>query len=187
MSLHEVERMVFSCRLPPDRQRSILGQRGGEHLYLPPVSACMREDSTMRRSIIGLILTLAFGILVPPLADAAPRAGKVPRLGVLSLYHPSSAVTRQGSPFGQELRERGWVEGRTLEVAHRYAEGHAERLPALATELVQLPVDVLVAEGTQAAQAAKAASDTIPIVFMGVGEPIRAGLVTSLAHPGGNV
>src|SRR6266516_3254335 len=143
----------------------------------------MLEDSTMRRSVIGLILLLALSLLVPPLADAAPRAGKVPRLGVLSLYHPSSAGTRQGSPFWQELRERGWVEGRNLEVAHRYAEGHAERLPALATELVQLPVDVLVAEGTQAAQAAKAASDTIPIVFMSVGEPIRAGLVTSLAHP----
>jgi putative ABC transport system substrate-binding protein len=147
----------------------------------------MQEDSTMRRRVIGLILTLALGILVPPLADAAPRAGKVPRLGVLSVYHPSFAVTGRDSPFWQELRERGWVEGRNLEVVRRYAEGHAERLPALAAELVQLPVDVLVAEGTQAAQAAKAASDTIPIVFMGVGEPIRAGLVTSLARPGGNV
>jgi putative tryptophan/tyrosine transport system substrate-binding protein len=145
------------------------------------------EDFTMRRSVIGLILLLALGNLVPPLADAAPRAGKVPRLGVLSFYHPSSLLTRQGSPFWQELRERGWVEGRNLEVTRRYAEGHAERLPTLATALVQLPVDVLVAEGTQAAQAAKAASDTIPIVFMGVGDPVRAGLVTSLAHPGGNV
>src|SRR5215475_2181109 len=99
----------------------------------------MLEDSTMRHSVIVLILTLALGLLVPPLADAAPRAGKVPRLGVLSFYYPSSAVTRQDSPFWQELRERGWVEGRNLEVARRYAEGHAERLPALATELVQLP------------------------------------------------
>jgi putative ABC transport system substrate-binding protein len=147
----------------------------------------MLEDSTMRHSVIGLILILALGLLVPPLADAAPRAGKVPRLGVLSFYHPSHTATRQDSPFWQELREHGWVEGRTLEVARRYAEGHAERLPALATELVQLPVDVLVAVGTQAAQAAKAASNTIPIVFMVVGDPIRAGLVTSLARPGGNV
>ncbi len=139
----------------------------------------------MRHSVIGLILTL--GILVPPLADAAQRPGQVPRLGVLSLNHPSSAVTRQGSPFWQELRERGWVEGRNLEVARRYAEGHAERLPALATELVQLPVDVLVVEGTLAAQAAKAASATIPIVFLSVDDPIGAGLVTSLGRPGGNV
>ena len=79
------------------------------------------------------------------------------------------------------------MEGRTLEVVRRYAEGHAERLPVLATELVQLPVDVLVVEGTLAAQAAQAASDTIPIVFMSVDDPIRAGLVTSLARPGGNV
>jgi putative ABC transport system substrate-binding protein len=141
----------------------------------------------MRRSIIGLILILALGILVPPLTDAAQRAGKVPRLGVLSFNNPSFAVTRQGSPFWQELRERGWVEGRNLEVVRRYAEGHAERLPVLATELVQRPVDVLVVEGTLAAQAAQAASDTIPIVFMSVDDPIRAGLVTSLARPGGNV
>jgi ABC-type uncharacterized transport system substrate-binding protein len=147
----------------------------------------MLEDSAMRRSIIGLIIILALGILVPPLADVAQRAGKVPRLGVLSVYHPSFAATRQGSPFWQELREHGWVEERNLEVTRRYAEGHAERLPALATELVQLPVDVLVVEGTQAAQAAQAASNTIPIVFMSVGDPIQAGLVTSLAHPGGNV
>jgi putative ABC transport system substrate-binding protein len=138
----------------------------------------------MRRSIIGLILLLALGILVPPLTDAAQRAGKVPRLGVLSFNNPSFAVTRQGSPFWQELRERGWVEGRNLEVVRRYAEGHAERLPVLVTELVQRPVDVLVVEGTLAAQAA---SDTIPIVFMSVDGPIRAGLVTSLARPGGNV
>src|SRR5215471_16809038 len=147
----------------------------------------MLEGSTMRRRIIGFVIVLALGILVPPFADAAPRAGKVPRLGVLSFNNPSSAVTRQGSPFWQELRERGWVEGRNVEVVRRYAEGHAERLPALATELVQLPVDVLVVEGTQAAQAAKAASDTIPIVFLSVDDPIRAGLVTSLARPGGNV
>src|SRR5262245_22110212 len=108
----------------------------------------------MRRSIIGLLLLLALGILIPPLANAAQRAGKVPRLGVLSFYNPSSAVTGQDSPFWQELRERGWVEERNLEVARRYAEGHAERLPALATELVQLPVDILVVVGTQAAQAA---------------------------------
>ena len=141
----------------------------------------------MRRSSIRLLLLLVLGILVPPLTDAAPRAGKVPRLGVLSFYHPSSLLTRQGSPFWQELRERGWVEGRTLEVVRRYAEGHAERLPVLATELVQLPVDLLVVEGTLAAQAAQAASDTIPIVFVNVDDPIRAGLVTSLARPGGNV
>jgi putative ABC transport system substrate-binding protein len=147
----------------------------------------MLEDSTMRLSSVGLLVIVALALLVPPLAAKTQRAGKVPRLGVLSFYHPSSAGTRQGSPFWQELRERGWVEGRNLEVTRRYAEGRAERLPALATELVQLPVDVLVAEGTQAAQAAKAASDTIPIVFMRVGDPIQAGLVTSLARPGGNV
>jgi putative ABC transport system substrate-binding protein len=85
------------------------------------------------------------------------------------------------------MRELGWVEGQNLTVERRYAEGHDERLPVLAAELVQLRVDLILALGFHETQAAKAASDTIPIVFIGLGDPVYFGLVTSLAHPGGNV
>jgi putative ABC transport system substrate-binding protein len=85
------------------------------------------------------------------------------------------------------MHELGWVEGQNITVERRYAEGHNERLPVLAAELVQLRVDLILATGPLEARAAKAASDTIPIVFTGVGDPVRSGLVTSLAHPGGNV
>jgi len=85
------------------------------------------------------------------------------------------------------MHELGWVEGQNLTVERRYAEGRDERLPVLAAELVQLPVDVILAWGPREARAAKAASVTIPVVFMSAGDPVRAGLVASLAHPGGNI
>ena len=77
------------------------------------------------------------------------------------------------------------MEGQNLAVERRFAEGRVNRLPTLAVELVQLPVDLIVALGPQETRAAKAASDTIPIVFVGVGEPVSAGLVASLAHRAG--
>jgi putative ABC transport system substrate-binding protein len=85
------------------------------------------------------------------------------------------------------MHEFGWVEGQTITVERRYAEGDYKRLRGLATELVKLPVDVILASGPQEARAAQAATDTIPIVFMSAGDPVRAGLVASLAHPGGNM
>jgi putative ABC transport system substrate-binding protein len=85
------------------------------------------------------------------------------------------------------MQELGWVEGQHLTVERRYAEGHDERLPVLAAELVQLKVDLILAIGPRETQAAKTATDTIPIVFTSAGDPVRQGLVTSLAHPGGKV
>jgi putative ABC transport system substrate-binding protein len=85
------------------------------------------------------------------------------------------------------MHELGWVEGQNITVERRFAEGHSERLGGLATELVQLLVDVILAIGPREARAAKAASDTIPIVFMNAGDPVRFGLVASFAHPGGNL
>jgi putative ABC transport system substrate-binding protein len=111
----------------------------------------------------------------------------MPRIGVLSFYDPPSAAEREGSPFWQGMHELGWGEGQNISIERRYAEGRADRLPALAAELVQLPVDVIVATGPQETRAAKAASDTIPIVFTGVGDPVRVGFVASLARPGGNM
>src|SRR5215467_3194169 len=141
-----------------------------------------REDSTMQHSAIGLILTLALSLLAAPLAADAQPSVKVARIGYLSLV---KAILLDEA-FRQGLQDLGYVEGKTIAIASRSAEGNPERLPALAAELVQLPVDVLVAQG-QAAQAAKDTTTTIPIVMVTGGDPVAIGLVASLAHPGGNI
>jgi putative tryptophan/tyrosine transport system substrate-binding protein len=143
----------------------------------------------MRLSTFGLLVTFGIGLLWTPLVATAQQPRKVYRIGFLvggSPPPPSAAQLRQ-SPFWQAMHELGWVEGQNITVERRYAEGHNERLRILATELVQLPVDVILAQGPREARAAKAASDTIPIVFIAAGDPVRAGLVASLAHPGGNM
>jgi len=88
--------------------------------------------------------------------------------------------------FRQGLRELGWVEGQNLVIDYRSAEGKLDRLPDLAAELVRLKVDIIVAVPTPAAAAAKNAIETIPIVMIGVGDPVGTGLIASLARPGGN-
>src|SRR5262245_17668953 len=139
----------------------------------------------MRLSALGLILVLAIlAVLLPPLAQP-PR--RVPTIGWLYRGFPPSEVQLRQSPLWQAVHELGWVEGQNITVERRYAEGHNERLRVVATELVQRPVDIILAVGPQEARAAKAASDTIPIVFMDWGDPVRAGAVASLAHPGGNM
>jgi ABC-type uncharacterized transport system substrate-binding protein len=147
----------------------------------------MLEDTTTMRRLIGLLVILTLGMPVGPRAAEVQPAHKMPRIGVLSYYDPPSAAERQRSPFWQAMHELGWVEGQNITVERRFAEGRADRLPALAAELVQLPVDLIVAIGPQEVRAAKALSDTIPIVFVSAGEPVGAGLVASFAHPGGNV
>jgi putative ABC transport system substrate-binding protein len=114
------------------------------------------------------------------------RSGNVARLGVLW------ASSRQSAPdlweaFRQGLRERGWVEGQNLLIEERSAEGHPERLAKFAAELVRLKVDVIVAPNPWSAQAAKNATTTVPIVMIVVDDPVGAGLVASLARPGGNI
>jgi hypothetical protein len=88
--------------------------------------------------------------------------------------------------FRNGLRELGYVEGRNIVIEYRSAQGRPDRFVAAATELAHLPVDVIVTWGTTPTQAAKQATATIPIVMTGIGDPVRAGLVASLAHPGGN-
>ena len=127
--------------------------------------------------------TLALALLAAPLST---EAGKVYRLGILATLSPTWHVESWRS-FREGLRELGYVEGRNLVVEFRSAEGRAERMPALATELVTLNVDVIFAFTTAAALAARNATTTIPIVFSAVSDPVGAGLVTSLARPGGNI
>ena len=87
----------------------------------------------------------------------------------------------------QELSKLGWIEGKNITIEYRFAEQKNERLPELAADLVRLKVDLIVTAGTPAALAAKSATTTIPIVMASVGDPVGAGLVASLARPGGNV
>jgi ABC-type uncharacterized transport system substrate-binding protein len=131
-----------------------------------------------------VIVALTLSLLVAPLAAEAQPPAKVARIGCLSVtLGPGSA---QVEAFRQGLRELGYIEGHNIAIEFR-AAGGIDRLPALAAELVQLPVDVLVAQGTQAAQAAKHTTTTVPIVAVGSGDFVATGLVASLAHPGGNL
>jgi len=137
-----------------------------------------------RRSFVG---TLGLSLLAASLAAEAQQAAKVARIGYLATGL-EAGDPRNREAFRQGMRELGYVEGRSLVIEYRFAEGKPERLPALAAELVALKVDVLVtAGGTAAALAAKRATRTLPIVFDAVGDPVTSGLVTSLARPGGNV
>jgi putative ABC transport system substrate-binding protein len=124
-------------------------------------------------------------------AQAQQPAGKIPRIGFLSReLHPSDSRagdTRRLEFFREGLRELGYVEGKNLIIEYRYAEGRPERLPALAEELVRLKVDIIVTDTAAPARAARKATSTIPIVMVSAGNPIQAGLVASLARPGGNV
>ena len=118
----------------------------------------------------------------------AQQQKKVPRIGYLSTGDAASESAR-GEGIRQALRERGYIEGQNIAIEYRYAEGKRDRLPELAAELVRLKVDVIVvAGGDGGTQAAKDATKTIPIVLTGAGsDPVEAGFIDSLAHPGGNV
>jgi putative ABC transport system substrate-binding protein len=116
----------------------------------------------------------------------AQQPGKILRIGFLDGSTASgSAVLWEA--FWQEMRKLGWVEGKNITVEYRFAEGKNDRLPELAADLVRLKVDLIVVSATPSALAAKSATTTIPIVMTNVGDPVAAGLIASLARPGGNV
>ncbi len=142
----------------------------------------------MRLRTIGLISTLVLGLLAGPLPAEAQQAGKVYRIGYLSPVDPATESTR-AEAIRQALRELGYIEGQNIATEYRYAEGKANRYPELAAELVRLKVDIIVVAGKgRLILAAKNATKTIPIVMMGaVFDPVKAGMVKSLARPGGNV
>ena len=135
----------------------------------------------MRR--IGLVVVLALGLVLAPLAVEAQPAEKVWRIGVLAIVR----ILPLEEAFLQSLRERGYVEGRNLVVERRFSEGRDERFADFAAEFVRLKVDLIVAASNEAAQAAKTATTTIPIVMTAVVSPERLGLVASLARPAGNL
>src|SRR5215831_16149383 len=136
----------------------------------------------MRR--IGLAAVLLVSLLAA-LVVAAQQAAKVPRVGVLRPGNPPPGDFGQREAFEGGLRDLGWTPGTSILIDYRYAEGKRERLPVLAAALVRLPVDVIVATA-QAVPAAQQATRTIPIVMSAVPDPVGAGLIASLARPGGN-
>jgi putative ABC transport system substrate-binding protein len=133
-----------------------------------------------------LAVVLVLGLLVAPLVAEARPAGKLSRVGFLSagFEGPNRIYV---NAFRQRLRELGYVEGRSIAFEYRWGEGKYERLPKLAAELVHLKVDVLLAANAPAVQAAQEATKEIPIVITVLGDPVAAGLVASLARPGGNI
>jgi ABC-type uncharacterized transport system substrate-binding protein len=137
--------------------------------------------------LIGLVVVLAVGLLLAPLAVEAQQ-GTVPRIGVLSPSAPSDPrMQRRLEAFQQGLRELGYVEGQNIAIESRWAEGKYDRLPALAAELVRLKVNVILTMAPPPTQAAKDATRTIPIVMGAVADAITAGFVSNLARPDGNI
>jgi putative ABC transport system substrate-binding protein len=139
----------------------------------------------VRLTTLRLTVLLTLVLLTAPPVTAMPQAA-IRRIGYLS---PSwfALHTRTRDAFVHALRARGWVEGQNLAIEYRYAEGSYARLPALAAELVELPVDVIFAPSAPATQAAQQATTTIPIVMDTLGDPVQTGFVAGLAQPGGNI
>jgi len=121
-----------------------------------------------------------------PLAARAQQAGKLPTIGFLGATAPTALMQWTGA-FVQRLRELGWIEGRTVAIEYRWAEGRAERFTDIAAEFVRLKVDVIFTYSTPAVLAAKQATSVIPIVFATASDPVGTGLVASLARPGANI
>ena len=130
-------------------------------------------------AVTGALLTL-------PLAIEAQQAGKVPRIGYL-VQNSAESSKRTLAAFREGLRERGWVEGQNIVIEVRYADGEIDRVPALVTELIRLKVDIIVTTSSGTTWAAKNATQSIPIVMAASANALGEGLVTSLAHPGGNI
>ena len=134
-----------------------------------------------RRAFIG---TVAGGLLAAPLAAEAQRPDRIRRIGILLFTQEDLAVI---APCFQELKALGYVDGKTVALDYRDAEGQYERLPVLAAELVRLGPDVIFSFGGEQAPIVKRATASIPIVVVVSNDPVASGLVASLARPGGNV
>jgi ABC-type uncharacterized transport system substrate-binding protein len=127
-------------------------------------------------------------LLATSLTLQAQQSARVPRIGVLMTGALGSPETKASlDSVRQGLRDHGYVEGQNIQIEYRSADGNIERFPGLATELASLKVDLIVAGATPAGRAARAATATIPIIVMAMGDPVGDGLVASLARPGGNL
>ena len=139
----------------------------------------------MNKARLSSILMAVALVVVGAIAEAQ-QPSKIPRIGFLATVS-FSTISDRVEAFRQGLRELGYVEGKTIVIEYRSAEGRVDRLPDLATELVRLKVEVIVTSGPTVTRAAKEATVTIPIVMSQDGDPVGNGFVTSLARPGGNI
>jgi putative tryptophan/tyrosine transport system substrate-binding protein len=144
----------------------------------------MKHETTVKRKIF--YFALCVSLLVLELSADAQQPKKVPRLGFLSSLSPSS-ISARTEAFHQGLVELGYVDGKSIIIEWRYAEGNADRLKELAAELVRLKVDVIVTAGPAVNRPAKEATATIPIVLAFDNDPVGNGFAASLARPGGNI
>ena len=142
------------------------------------------KKKPMKKQIMLFAVCVTLFALCFPVGAQEPT--RVPGIGYLS-GSPPSAIAEHNEAFRQGLRELGYIEGKNIVIEWRSAEGKADCLPALATELVRLKVDVIVTSAAGLTRAAKAATNTIPIVFAQDSDPVADGFVVSLARPGGNI
>jgi putative tryptophan/tyrosine transport system substrate-binding protein len=171
------------CRL---RATTTFIRSASEGWYLATSHARdQQEETIMGRSMVRCIVAFTLSLFVVSLAAEVQPAGKVSRIGLL-IPGSSSSFSSRIEVFRQGLRDLGWVEGQHIALEYRYAE-NLDRIPDLAAELVRLPVVLILTWGTPTALAARHATTTIPIVFVGVANPVGRGLVPSLAQPGGNI
>jgi putative ABC transport system substrate-binding protein len=143
----------------------------------------MRHVGVIRLTAV-LLALVVFSLAIA--TEAQPAGGAIPRLCFLT-FDPGTLESSRFKPFFEALRELGYVDGQTITIDYFSAEGQGDRFPALAAECLRLKADIIVVTTTPAAQAAKAATRTIPIVMIPLGDPVGTGLVASLARPGGNV
>ena len=137
-----------------------------------------------RRAFLGAVTG---GLLAAPLAAEAQQAGKVWRIGYLGNFPPTPGTAFLVAAFTDGLRQYGYIEGRNLVIEFRFAEGHEEKYPQLVRELLQANVELVVTTQTPAAAALKEGAKTLPVVVIGIGQPVETGLVKSLARPGGTI
>jgi len=141
---------------------------------------------TCRHARAFVFVCLLLTVMLPTVSSGAQQLAKIPRIGLLNALFPTTNPARIEA-FRKGLRDLGYVEGKNIVVEYRYAERKVGRLSALAAELVNLNVDVIVTSASQETRAAKAATSTIPIVMINEPDPVETGLIVSLAHPGGNL
>ena len=181
-----MRRRNFVILCSPPRLRYVCGAHerpnGPTNAILSPAA----KVRTMWSSSIARVVMLTVSLFVAPLAVDAQPSGKVPTIGYLSMAGGAPGGAPLAKSFRRGLEDLGYVEGKTIAIVYRSAEGKRERLSALADELVRLPVDVIVAQSGQVAEAIKGTT-TIPIVMVSGADPVAIGLVDSLARPGANI
>src|SRR5215470_10264816 len=145
-----------------------------------------KKKAVFSVALCALLLALCSLLLAPCSTVQAQQTKKVPRIGYLTTGSPSS-VAKRVEAFRQGLRDLGYIEGKNIDIEWRFTEGNLEELPAVANELVQMKVDVIVSGGPTVTPPVMQATSKIPIVMTQDGDPVGNGFIASLARPGGNI